>query len=74
MKNTNREQFRNAVFRRDNYKCVVPDCNHEAKDAHHLIERKLWIREKEKEGYIIDNGVSVCEYHHKLAEKDILNT
>lgn len=71
MKNENREIFRNAVFRRDNYRCVVPSCNKEAIDAHHLVERKLWIG-KQKEGYLVDNGVSVCEEHHKLAEKNVL--
>jgi len=72
MKNTDREYFRNAVFRRDNYKCVVPSCQKEAKDAHHLLERKLWINKEQKEGYLIDNGVSVCEEHHKLAERNVI--
>ena len=37
-----------------------------------MIERKLWKDEKEREGYLIDNGVSVCEYHHKLAERNVI--
>lgn len=73
MKNQNRETFREAVFERDNYLCVVPSCGKEATDAHHLIERRLWIKGKEKGGYIADNGVSLCSFHHQLAEKNILS-
>ena len=36
-----RNEFREGVFARDNHTCVVPDCNKEAVDAHHIIERKL---------------------------------
>jgi len=61
-----RDDFRNAVFKRDKRLCVVPNCNHNAKDAHHLIERKLW----PDEGYYIENGASLCENHHKLAERN----
>lgn len=57
-----RNDFKNSVLNRDNYKCVV--CNETAVDAHHIIERKLW----NDEGYYIDNGASLCEKHHKLAE------
>jgi hypothetical protein len=32
------------------------------------MERSLW----ENGGYVVDNGASVCETHHKLAEKNII--
>ncbi len=35
-----RDEFRNTVFKRDGYKCVI--CGAPAKDAHHLVERRLW--------------------------------
>jgi hypothetical protein len=35
-----------------------------AQDAHHLIDRSLW----DDGGYYINNGVSLCEDHHKKAE------
>jgi len=70
MKTQNREEFKNAVFERDNHKCVIPWCNEPPVDAHHLIERRLW--PKETGGYFLDNGVSVCETHHRLAEKNII--
>lgn len=72
MINNKREEFRNKVFERDSYKCIIPNCNQSAKDAHHLMERRMWIDESELEGYFLDNGVSLCENHHKLAERNIL--
>lgn len=35
-----RDNFREAVFARDNNTCVF--CSLPAKDAHHIIERRLW--------------------------------
>lgn len=63
----NRDDFRNAVFKRDNHKCVV--CGALAKDAHHIIERRLW----PDGGYYIENGSSVCEVCHLAAESTILS-
>ncbi len=62
----NRKQFREEVFSRDNNECIIPWCDKEAVDAHHIIERELW----DDGGYIPDNGASVCERHHKYAEKN----
>lgn len=64
-----RDAFREAVFHRDGGQCVVPWCDHYAVDAHHLMERALW----EDGGYHLDNGVSVCEGHHKEAEANVLS-
>lgn len=57
-----RDQFRRNIFKRDHYKCVV--CKELAKDAHHIIDRSLWL----DGGYHIDNGVSLCDKHHIDAE------
>lgn len=57
-----RDDFREAVFSRDGHKCVV--CSQPAKDAHHILERRLW----EDEGYYLDNGVSLCASCHVKAE------
>lgn len=62
-----REQFREAVFTRDNHKCVV--CGNEAKDAHHVMERRLF----SDEGYYLNNGVSLCEEHHIDSEKTLIS-
>jgi len=65
-----RDRFRKAVYRRDDSKCVVPWCNEDAVDAHHIIERALWTEDNEKGGYLIENGASVCEAHHRACEAD----
>ncbi len=67
-----RADFRKLVFARDSGRCIVPLCNAPAVDAHHLIERALWNAKEEFGGYIVDNGVSVCEAHHRHAEKDFI--
>lgn len=61
-----REEFRKAVFERDHFTCVV--CLEPAVDAHHLIERRLW----GDGGYYLDNGVSLCAFHHLLAEQTLV--
>jgi hypothetical protein len=57
-----RDAFREGVFARDKHCCVI--CGARAEDAHHIIERKLWI----DDGYYLDNGASVCEPCHLRAE------
>jgi len=64
-----RDDFRNGVFKRDNYKCVV--CGAPAKDAHHILERRLW--GDGSQGYYMENGSSVCEEHHLAAESTVLS-
>jgi hypothetical protein len=69
----NREQFRTAVFERDHHTCVVPGCNQPAQDAHHIIERALWVNTTaSKDGYFTDNGASLCGVHHIHAEKNFI--
>jgi len=58
----NRDSFRKQVFERDNNKCIF--CDKQAKDAHHIIERRLW----PGGGYYLENGASLCEEHHLKAE------
>lgn len=41
-----RDSIRKQIFLRDKNKCVVPWCQSEPHDAHHLIERKLWSEEE----------------------------
>lgn len=61
-----RDQFREATFERDSHKCVI--CDKSAKDAHHIIERRLF----SDGGYYLDNGASLCEEHHIAAEQTTL--
>ena len=53
-----RDQFREGVF-----------CDCPAKDAHHIIERRLF----DDGGYYLDNGASLCEEHHIKAEETTLS-
>lgn len=62
-----RDVFRESVFKRDGYKCVM--CDNAAKDAHHIIERRLFT----DGGYYLDNGASLCEQHHIAAEETTLS-
>ncbi len=62
-----RDVFRESVFNRDSHKCVI--CKQPAKDAHHIIERRLF----SDGGYYIDNGASLCEKHHIEAEQTTLS-
>jgi len=37
-----RDSFRESVFRRDGYKCVICGCVEPPLDSHHILERRLW--------------------------------
>ncbi len=67
-----RDEFREAVFKRDGYRCVF--CGKTAEqtpegklDAHHIVERRLW----GNGGYYLDNGATVCEEHHLECERTV---
>jgi len=62
-----RDEFRCGVFDRDNHLCVI--CKEAGKDAHHILERRLW----EDGGYYIDNGATLCKKHHIEAEMTTLS-
>jgi hypothetical protein len=67
-----RDEFRNAVFERDDHRCVMcpyPVRVLEKKDAHHIIERRLF----PDGGYYLDNGATVCEKHHLEAEQTTIS-
>lgn len=62
-----RDQFRDAVFKRDANLCVI--CHAAASDAHHIMERRLF----DDGGYYLDNGASLCANCHVLAEQTTLS-
>jgi hypothetical protein len=69
-----RDEFREAVFKRDGHRCVfckktAEDTPEGKLDAHHIIERRLW----PDGGYYLDNGATVCEEHHLLCEQTLLS-
>jgi hypothetical protein len=66
-----RDEFREGVFARDGYKCVM--CKSSGKlDAHHIIERRLYTAPDEFGGYFMENGVSVCEPCHLKCEQTVI--
>jgi hypothetical protein len=67
-----RDEFREGTFKRDGHKCVI--CKKPAKDAHHIMERRLFPTEGPLAyGYTLDNGASLCEEHHVQAEQTVLS-
>lgn len=62
-----RDQFREGVFLRDGHKCVF--CDKPGKDAHHILERRLW----PDGGYYESNGATVCEEHHLACERTTIS-
>lgn len=62
-----RDKFREGVFLRDKHKCVF--CDKPAKDAHHILERRLW----SDGGYYLENAASVCEEHHIACERTTIS-
>lgn len=62
-----RDVFRNSVFERDKWKCVI--CGKKGIDAHHIIERRLF----PDGGYYVDNGATLCSEHHIQAEQTVLS-
>ena len=59
-----RLKFGNAVLARDNHKCKFCDVT-ENLDAHHITDRG----EMPNGGYVKENGITLCEKHHKRAEQ-----
>jgi 5-methylcytosine-specific restriction endonuclease McrA len=59
-----RENFRDAVFKRDGYKCKFCERT-ENLDAHHITDRN----EMPNGGYVKENGITLCEKHHADAEE-----
>ena len=58
-----RQDFREFVFSRDNHKCIMCE-NTENLDAHHITDRN----KMPNGGYVLENGISLCEECHKKAE------
>lgn len=62
-----REQFRNAVFERDDFRCRACGitCNGDSQlDAHHITDRN----QMPNGGYVKENGISLCPSCHLKAE------
>jgi len=63
-----RDNFRNEVFKRDNFSCKMCGVkgNEETLDAHHITDRN----EMPNGGYVKENGITLCKsICHLKAEK-----
>ncbi len=59
-----RQKFRDAVFKRDQNKCVI--CKQtEQLEVHHITDRTLM----PNGGYVKENGISLCHSHLEIAEE-----
>lgn len=67
-KKTVRHSFREAVFKRDGYKCLFCDVTTNL-DAHHIVNRNLM----PNGGYILSNGATLCPIHHIEAENGTIS-
>ena len=65
-----RKAFRDAVYKRDGYRCAMcemkssKDKSEEELDAHHITDRNLL----PSGGYVKENGISLCPICHQKAE------
>jgi len=65
-----RKMFRDAVFKRDGFRCAMcsvkssKDKAEKELDAHHITDRKLM----PNGGYVKENGISLCPDCHQKAE------
>jgi hypothetical protein len=69
-----RDQFRAATLARFNTRCVIPACQETAVDAHHILNRNLFVEPDEFGGYFLGNGAGLCSVHHLDAELTLLTT
>ena len=59
-----RKQFNEDCLKRDKNKCVFCEVT-ENLDVHHITDR----HEIENGGYVVSNGITLCDEHHKIAER-----
>ena len=58
-----RKNFKESVFKRDNYSCKICDAKYNKEnaeqflDAHHIIDRNEIV----SGGYVKENGISLCK-------------
>jgi hypothetical protein len=57
------QKWRTKVYRRDNYKCQMPGCDHKTKrlNAHHI---RRWA-DSPNLHFSVDNGITLCWKCHK---------
>lgn len=69
-----RSDFSSTVLARASGACCVPECSRRAVDAHHILNRNLFVRPEEFGGYFVENGAQLCSDHHYHAELTSIST
>lgn len=69
-----RSEFKRIVLTRAKGFCVVPDCKNHAVDAHHILNRNLFLGKNEQGGYFEANGAGLCGLHHLESEQTRIST
>jgi hypothetical protein len=69
-----RDEFRTQALARNKGVCVVFLCANKAVDAHHILNRNLFVDEDEFGGYFAENGAGLCDAHHLDAERTLIGT
>jgi len=61
------KQWRINVYKRDNYKCRINDCNCNGRIiAHHILGFTHYPELR----YSINNGITLCQFHHPKKRND----
>jgi hypothetical protein len=61
------KQWRLKIYRRDNYKCRIDNCDCKGRIiAHHILS---WTKFPELR-YNINNGITLCQFHHPRRRED----
>ena len=55
-------KWRKSVFKRDGFRCQMPDCRGKKLEAHHIIR---WV-DNPLLRYEVSNGITLCKHHHKI--------
>lgn len=62
--------WRINIFKRDNYKCKIDNCDCDGKIvAHHILSYTKFPELR----YEINNGITLCKFHHPLKRTEEIN-
>ena len=61
------KQWRLKVYKRDNYKCVINNCDCSGRIiAHHILSFTYYPELR----YEINNGITLCRFHHPIKREE----
>lgn len=61
------KEWRRLIFKRDNFKCKIADKNCKGQlEAHHILSWRDFVELR----YEINNGITLCHYHHPIKKSE----